>query len=341
MSKISRMMDIIMYMQAGNTIKAQQLADMLETDLKTVYRDIESLRIANIPIESKPGRYGGYYIPKSFYFKAPRLTPEEIAVLFFAGEILVKKNGFLFEKYFKSALSKLKNTLAKEEIKISSDKISSISYEIETLKTKLWENIFYIIEKSISEKKSIEVDYYTASRDEVRRRTLDPYHVIYKSGAWYLIAYCHWREDVKIFRVDRIKSINETQKSFKVKKGFSLREYLKNSWQITRGEEVEVVVRFFPPASRFVKEMVWLPTQKIVEEEDGTLLFSAKVSGLLEIKRWILGYGNQAEVLEPQSLRQEICSEIKQILKRYAHSGQQHKKDEKEDNKIETTDEEV
>ncbi|HHW03737.1 MAG TPA: WYL domain-containing protein [Thermoanaerobacterales bacterium] len=318
MSKFSRMMDIVMHLQARSLVKAQELADILETDLKTVYRDIESLRTANIPVESKPGRYGGFYISKDFYFKAPKLTPEEIAVLFFAGEILVKKNGFMFEKDFKTALSKLKNTLAKEEITMSSEKISSISYEIESLKTRLWENMFYIIEKNISEKKSINVEYYTLSRDEVKWRTLDPYHLIYKSGAWYLIAFCHWRKEVKIFRVDRIKSIDETGKSFKIKKGFSLREYLKNSWQITRGEEVDVLVRFFPPASRLVREMQWLPTQKIIEEKDGTILFSARVSGLMEIKRWILGYGSQAEVLEPQSLRQEIYDEVSKILSHYA-----------------------
>jgi len=318
MSKFSRMMDIVMYLQARSLVKAQELADILETDLKTVYRDIESLRTANIPVESKPGRYGGFYIPKDFYFKAPKLTSEEIAVLFFAGEVLVKKNGFMFEKDFKTALTKLKNTLAKEEIKTSSGKISSISYEIETLKTRLWENLFYIIEKCISEKKSIEVEYYTLSRDETKRRILDPYHLIYKNGAWYLIAFCHWRKDVKIFRVDRIKDVNETGKTFVIKKSFSLRDYLKNSWQITRGEEVNVVVRFFPPASRMVREMEWLPTQKITEEKDGAIVFSARVSGLIEIKRWILGYGSQAEVLEPRSLRQEISSEINNILNRYA-----------------------
>jgi predicted DNA-binding transcriptional regulator YafY len=315
------MMDILMHLQARSLVKAQELADILETDLKTVYRDIESLRTANIPIESKPGRYGGFYIPKDFYFKAPKLSPEEIAVLFFAGEVLVKKNGFMFEKDFKTALSKLKNTLAKEEIKTSSGKITSITYEIETLKTKLWENLFYIIEKCISERKSIEVDYYTLSRDETKRRILDPYHLIYKNGAWYLIAFCHWRKDVKIFRVDRIKAVNETGASFVIKKSFSLREYLKNSWQITRGEEVDVVVRFFPPASRMVREMEWLPTQKIVEEKNGSIIFSARVSGLIEIKRWILGYGSQAEVLEPQSLRQEIFYESEKILSRYVPAG--------------------
>jgi len=318
MSKFSRMMDIMMHLQSRSLMKAQELADILETDLKTVYRDIESLRTADIPVESKPGRYGGFYIPKDFYFKAPKLTPEEIAVLFFAGEVLVKKNGFMFERDFKTALSKLKNTLAKEEIKTSSGKISSISYEIETLKTRLWENLFYIIEKCISEKKSIEVEYYTLSRDETKRRILDPYHLIYKNGAWYLIAFCHWRKDVKIFRVDRIKDVNESGKTFVIKKSFSLRDYLKNSWQIARGEEVNVVVRFFPPASRMVREMEWLPTQKIVEEKDGAIIFSARVSGIMEIKRWILGYGSQAEVLEPRSLRQEISSEINNILKRYA-----------------------
>ena len=152
------------------------------------------------------------------------------------------------------------------------------------------------------------MEYYTLSRDEFRRRLLDPYHLIYKSGAWYLIAFCHWRQKIKTFRVDRIQSIEETDIMFEIPEHFSLKEYLKNSWQITRGDEIQVKVRFFPPAARYVKEMKWLPTQEIKKEVNGNIIFTANVGGIIEIKRWILGYGSQAEVLEPKSLRNEIIS---------------------------------
>lgn len=311
------MINILIYLQAGNVVKAKELAVLLETDLKTIYRDIESLRMAQIPIESIPGRYGGYYIPKDFYLKVPGMTSDEVAVLFFAGEILTKENGFMFEKDFKSALSKIKNSLSSEEIKMSSGKISSITYEIESMKTKIWEDTFYIIERAISQKISLLVKYYTLSRDEIRRRLLNPYHLIYKSGAWYLIAFCHWRQKIKTFRVDRIQSIEETDIMFEIPEHFSLKEYLKNSWQITRGDEIQVKVRFFPPAARYVKEMKWLPTQEIKKEVNGNIIFTANVSGIIEIKRWILGYGSQAEVLEPKSLRNEIISEIKRVSEHY------------------------
>ena len=130
LSKASRMINLLIHLQARNVVKAKELAELLETDLKTVYRDIESLRIAQIPIESIPGRYGGYYIPKDFYLKVPGMTSDEVAVLFFAGEILTKENGFMFEKDFKSALSKIKNSLSSEEIQMSSGKISSISMRL-------------------------------------------------------------------------------------------------------------------------------------------------------------------------------------------------------------------
>lgn len=316
-SKISRMLDIIIHLQSRNSVKAQELADILETDLKTIYRDIESLRMANIPIESKPGRYGGFYIPKDFYFKSPRFSSDEIAALSLGGEILTKSNGFFMEKEFKSALAKIKNSISAEGMNTAAKKISSITYNVDALRTNIRENIFSIIEKSIEEKNTIEVRYYTLSRDEVKRRKLDPYHLIYKSGAWYLIAYCHWRNQVKIFRVDRIHTVTQTDLKFQIQKGFSLSQYLKNSWQITRGEEVKVEILFYPPASKYVKEMEWLPTQQIKEGPDDTIIFSAQVNGLMEIKRWILGFGRFAKVLKPQSLRKEIVEELNESISLY------------------------
>lgn len=321
MSKFSRMMSILIHLQTRSLIKAQELSDILETDLKTVYRDIESLRTAHIPIESKSGRYGGYFLPRDFYFKTPKLTADEVAALFLAGEILTKKNGFIFEKDFRSLLSKMAKGLSKKEIEASSGKIASISYEIEALKTKIMETNFYIIEKAILDKKSLEVKYYTFSRNEIRQRVLDPYHLIYKSGAWYLIAYCHWRKDIKIFRVDRMDNVKPLNRKFKVREDFSLNEYLKNSWQITRGEEIEVKIRFFSPASKFVQEMEWLPTQKIQQEDNENIIFCAKVSGLLEIKQWVLGFGKYAEVIEPKTLRNEIIAEVQETLSCYTDRG--------------------
>lgn len=317
MTKFARMIQIMLHLQANRKMKACELAKILDTNVKTIYRDIESLRTAQIPIKSEPGRYGGYYIPENFYFKIPKLTYQEIAVLFFAGEILIKDNGFMFEKYFKSALSKIKNCITVEDIDLSKDKLSSISYEINTLKTKLWENIFYIIENSIVKQHTIKVEYYTLSRDTVSKRLLDPYHLMYKNGAWYLIAYCHWRKSIKIFRVDRIKAIKQTEKTFIPQEDFSPAEYLKNSWQVIRGEKFEVKVRFFEPAARFIKEIKWLPTQKIVEERDGSIVFSAQVSGLIEIKKWILGYGSCAQVLEPKVLQDEIIFELNKARELY------------------------
>lgn len=317
MNKFGRMVNIMIHLQANGKMKAQELAQILNTDTKTIYRDIESLRAANIPVDSEPGRYGGYYIPRYFYLKMPKLTPHEIAVLFFAGEILIKENGFFYENYFRSALSKIKNCIKFEDIDLSKNELSSISYEIDTLRTKLWENTFYIIEQSIVQQKTIEVEYYTLSRDKTSKRLLDPYHLIYKNGAWYLIAYCHWRKSIKIFRVDRIKNINRTKKTFSPQKDFSLTEYLKHSWQITRGKRWEVKVRFFEPVARFVKEIRWLPTQKIEKLEDGSIIFTAQISGLLEIKKWILGFGGYAQVLKPKVLRKEIISEIKKANKLY------------------------
>ena len=108
LSKASRMINLLIHLQAGNVVKAKELAVLLETDLKTIYRDIESLRMAQIPIESIPGRYGGYYIPKDFYLKVPGMTSDEVAMLFFAGEILTKRMVLCLRRTLKVLCQKSK-----------------------------------------------------------------------------------------------------------------------------------------------------------------------------------------------------------------------------------------
>jgi proteasome accessory factor B len=110
------------------------------------------------------------------------------------------------------------------------------------------------------------------------------------------------------------------EETFRAPKNFSVERHLRNAWHLIPepGPDRHVVVLFDPLVANNVAEVVWHKTQQTHFLPDGSLRFEVKVSGLWEISWWILGYGDQAEVLEPPDLRQMIAARAKQLAARYA-----------------------
>ncbi|MBC7345024.1 MAG: WYL domain-containing protein, partial [Clostridia bacterium] len=156
------------------------------------------------------------------------------------------------------------------------------------------------------------------SRDQVSERYLDPYHVRYHQGAWYLIAYCHTRAEVRIFALDRIRELKVMEERFEPVNDFSLEEYLGLSMGIERGYGVwEVAIKFTPFQARWIRERKWHASQEMEELDDGSLILKLKVAGLNEVKRWVLSFGKEAEVLAPPELREEIAAELAAMVALY------------------------
>jgi proteasome accessory factor B len=131
------------------------------------------------------------------------------------------------------------------------------------------------------------------------------------------------KKDIRIFAIDRIKMINLTGERFAVPPDFDADEFMKASFGVFQGQPTHVKVLFTPNAAGYVREKVWHSSQKISERKDGSVILEVDVAGIKEIKHWILRWGSQAQVLEPDSLREEIRSEAAEILGVYANSSEQ------------------
>jgi hypothetical protein len=151
--------------------------------------------------------------------------------------------------------------------------------------------------------------YYALGRDEVNRRQVDPYYLTFFDGGFYLIGYCHWRKTERIFAVERIRELKMLAARFEVRPGFDAEAYLKDAWGIIQGELVTVKVVFSKSVARYVRDRLWHPSQKIGELPDGRLGVTMRVADTLEVRRWILGYGPEAEVIDPASLRESLRQE--------------------------------
>ncbi|MEA4826369.1 MAG: YafY family protein [Clostridium sp.] len=317
MSKLSHLLELILMLQYKEFTTASELADLLEVDKKTIYRYIDTLQMSNVPVESKKGRYGGFYINKEFYMKYPKLDRNELQALLLASKILTKENGFFYADEFQKAIIKIKNTFLSDDSEIG-DLKEGISFKInEAGNLEKFNDMISKINYSISKGKILDIKYYSINKDSETNRRINPYTIFCKRGVWYLIAYCHTQKEEKTFRISRIKSINITNDKFIKPRDFHLKEYLNKSWEVFREDQVLVKVKFDKSVTSFIQESEWLPNQEIELLKDENIVFKAYVSDLGEIKKWILGFGCNAEVLEPLSLREEIKQDTSNLLDKY------------------------
>lgn len=177
------------------------------------------------------------------------------------------------------------------------------------------------LEKAASLRRRLRVWYRNAAGEASERR-VDPYGLLYYwvQAAWYLVGYCHQAGEVRTFRVDRLRRIQELDERFASPPGFSLEEYFRLAWGVDRGEPQRVLVRFwdhFNVLDRVRKETAHRRNASLTPEPGGTWLYTDTVAGVNEIRVWLRSFGESAEALEPAELRESMLESALRILERY------------------------
>ncbi|NLY49448.1 MAG: WYL domain-containing protein [Firmicutes bacterium] len=321
-SSLFRLYKIDQFIRSGLYPNVPSLSSSLEVSTRTIERDIEFLRDSlGAPLKYDAKRRGYFYTSDEFSLPRLKLTEGELVALYLGQKLLTQYKGTPYEAGIIRALAKIK-TFLPENVEVDFAEIDSfLSFDVEPPRGEgeYLVAAFQAVVSAIQDRESLDVTYYTASRDAVSQRRIDPYHLRYHQGAWYLIAYCHTRCEVRIFALDRVRSLNRTGKHFEPQPDFSLEDYLYHSLGIERGRyPCQVVIRFDVEQSRWVQERLWHPSQELEQLEDGTVLLKLTLSGLGEAKRWVLGFGRHAEVLEPAKLREELKHETAYMAAVYA-----------------------
>ena len=177
--------------------------------------------------------------------------------------------------------------------------------------------LFQQVEAAIRERRQLRLRYYTKSRETWTERILDPYVIVFRGRAWYVVGFCHLRGGVKLFRLDRMEAVEALLTTFELPKNFSPDAFFAGSWLIEQGETVRVQLRFAPEAARWVRDEQFHESQQTEDMEDGSILYSVCVQGTREITRWILGYGGEVEVLAPEALREAVAAAGRRMAAMY------------------------
>lgn len=317
-----RLLNLVYMIQKSPGIQARELAKIFGRTTRTIQRDIYNLRKMGFSITSSTGAAGGFASRGSYYLKPLVFTGTEALAIFIASQVLLEQNGFPYADDLKSALVKISQVVCDKDRKFFQNLESKTSIAVTQIKDYYpWGEIFSQVNQAILDQVTVEIMYDSYSSNTVSARRVNPYHMLFRDGCWYLIGYCHLRQEIRIFRIDRIKSLEILNEKFKIAGEFSLGDYFKNSWKLGKGDPLTVKVRFNPPVSRLIRENQWHPTQKIEEIEGDSLIFSVCVEGTWEIKKWILSWGIGAVCLEPSELREEIKNDVKELVSTYTENN--------------------
>ena len=169
-------------------------------------------------------------------------------------------------------------------------------------------------ERAVTHRQKMRLLYYSARRDEMNERTVQPYDLLHWRGEPHLIAYCEMRRDIRQFFLGRVRQweLLPDEMVFVRDPGFDIDVYLARGLNAQHGEDLVMVrLRFSPYQARWIRERQYHASQEIEEQKDGGLILTLRVAGTEEIRRWILGYGAEVETLEPEELRLQIAGEAK------------------------------
>lgn len=316
--KQERLLRIKDFITERGSATAQELADLLGSSRRTVYRYMEELKEEGLNIEACPGSHGGFRFADGGVQKLDTLTMEECRALMMAAATVEEHGLMPFVEHLSTSVEKIRRSLSDEGWAEIRDTMPNVSVFVEKLADYEEKGILLEqITESIAAKTALALRYYVFHRDKEEEREIDPYHLFYQGGAWYVVGYCHFRKDIRTFRVDRIKGLTTLSRRFERPKNFSLAGYLGCAWGMVRGERHKVSIRFFPPVSRLIAESQWHPTQRLDAQPDNTLIFHAEIDGLEEISRWVLSFSEYAEVIEPRELRDNIRDSLLKTLRLY------------------------
>ena len=269
------------------------------------------------PIKFSRLNEGWYYADPAYFLPAIMLTSEEITAFFLGEELFRRYLGTPFETPLRLALDKIKQHLP-QHVTYDAQKETAAFTFTGGGRAIVDPELLLDLSEAILSKHSVEMEYYSASSGQTRTRTVDPYHLNNIHGDWYLIAYCHTRREPRDFLTSRIKAHKRLPSTFQVAPDFSLNTYLETGFLAERAAAPKnIVIKFDEYQARWIRERQWHSSQQIEELPSGGLILRLWVGGLGEVKRWILGYGAHAEVLEPESLRREIMEEVEKMKKIY------------------------
>ncbi len=221
MNRIDRLTSILIQLQSKRLITAGEIAERFEVTNRTIYRDIQTLRLAGVPIGEEEGK--GYFLVEGYRLPPVMFTMEEARALVTTSKILNYHTEDSLRHNYESALLKIKAVLPLKD----KDKLEFLNARIGFHEPWAPTSLYLdSIQHAITESVKLKMAYQTRGEDQLKDRTIHPYAVYFSGAVWTTIAFCELRQEIREFRLDRIKELIVLQAHFKPDKTFCIEHYL-------------------------------------------------------------------------------------------------------------------
>jgi predicted DNA-binding transcriptional regulator YafY len=296
MNRVDRLFAMVLLLQRGRLMTAQELAAHFQLSERTIYRDIHALTEVGIPVEGTPGE--GYRLMEGFTLPPLALNPGEAKAVALAMRWFLRISTGRTHQHTTTSLAKIEAILP-----------STLRQEVQELGQMLdyyphpfpfdWDDprLRQII-TAIQKHQVLRLQYRKYEAVASERRDIEPLHLTFAQGGWYVDAYCRLRQDIRGFRLSRIEALDVTDERFTPRMMLP-----------ARVKPITVRVRFQAVAQRQVAER---QHYAFVGQDDEVSVY--QVEQLAEIQEWLLGFGARAEVLEPPALRLWLKQEAQTLI---------------------------
>ena len=292
----SRLFKILYHLLDKGQATAPELAERFEVSVRTIYRDIDALSGAGIPVYTEAGRNGGIHLLNDFVLdKAVLSEAEKQEILAALQSIHITRN--MDGSRTLQKLSALFQLHSENWLEVDFSRWGNPGYDNET---------FELLRSAVIRRRNVKLRY-AGSYEEIRERTVQPYKLVYKAKAWYLQAFCTEKQDWRIFKLNRILELEVLEE------GFS---------QLNPPGPIETFEGEYPKVTlRFPKEMSYrvydeFDKAQIQRQENGDLIVSANMPEDPWLIGFLLSFGTRVDILSPAHLKEAVAEQAKLIYEK-------------------------
>lgn len=314
----ARMMKIHEELHRGNLTNCSKLAKKLEVSTKTIMRDLAFMADQlNFPLEYDPQIYAWRYTSPVKDFPLISVNEGELFALLVAQKSLEQYKGTPYHDQLARAFNKLSAGLHEQVSFSAAGGLSNVSFHHSGYDKGDMRG-FEKLSRAIIQRREVEFLYQKPKSKTAEKRRVQPYHLANRQNSWYLVGLDPDKNLLRHFSVGRMTAVTETKRQFEKPADFSPEKHYEKSFGAFVGVgNHKVVIHFSPAVADQVKERFWHESQEIKELADGPLVFSVLLDSLDEIKRWVLGWGPDAEVISPPELRKQVRQAAEATRKLY------------------------
>ena len=297
----SRLFKILYYLLDRERATAPELADEFEVSPRTIYRDVEALSSAGIPIYTEPGRNGGIYLLQDFILDRALLSENEKQEVLTAIQSILA-TGYTGGKEMLTKLSALFHVNTRNWLEVDFSRWGKCAYD---------NSKFEILKTAVIQCKEIKI-VYVNTNSEISKRILQPLKISYKTKEWYLKAFCTEKQDFRIFKLNRILELQLLENTFEPRPYPELKNDIQQTYpQIVLLFSKEIAYRVYDEFDE----------TEIEYQKNGDLIVSAE----MPVDTWLIGYllsfGTQVEIIEPTYLKGVLAAQAQAIYKKINSDG--------------------